>query len=109
MLSILAAKRITRKFLSTFTDDRYHRRLSTFSRLSSYSPAPYNLINILPTYQLGPKEVFSITNIQPRVEQLVYSRLESLPKIYDDKRASRLCITLTNEIKSMLRANGKDR
>ncbi|CAH8862731.1 unnamed protein product [Trichobilharzia szidati] len=109
MLSILAAKRITRKFLSTFTDDKYHRRLSTFSRLSSVSPAPYNLISMLPTYQLGPKEVFNITSIQPRVEQLVQSRLESLPKIYDDKRASRLCITLTNEIKSMLRNNGKDR
>ncbi|CAH8592654.1 unnamed protein product [Schistosoma curassoni] len=34
LLGILAAKRITRKFLSTLADEKHQRRLSTFSRLS---------------------------------------------------------------------------
>ncbi|KAH9580802.1 hypothetical protein MS3_00011153, partial [Schistosoma haematobium] len=33
LLGILAAKRITRKFLSTLADEKHQRRLSTFSRL----------------------------------------------------------------------------
>ncbi|CAH8589473.1 unnamed protein product [Schistosoma bovis] len=35
LLGILAAKRITRKFLSTLADEKHQRRLSTFSRLFS--------------------------------------------------------------------------
>ncbi|KAK4468323.1 hypothetical protein MN116_008119 [Schistosoma mekongi] len=109
LLGILAAKRITRKFLSTLTDAKQQRRLSTFSRLSSFSPASYNLINYLPTFQLGPKEVFNISSIQPRIEQLIQSRIESLPRNYEKYKASRLCITLTNEIKAMLKAHGEER
>lgn len=109
LLGILAAKRITRKFLSTLTDEKHQRRLSTFSRLSSYSPASYNLINYLPTFQLGPKEVFNVSNVKPRIEQLVQSRIESLPSTYERFKASRLCISLTNEIKAMLKAHGEER
>ncbi|CAH8607681.1 unnamed protein product [Schistosoma rodhaini] len=109
LLGILAAKRITRKFLSTLTDEKHQRRLSTFSRLSSYSPASYNLINYLPTFQLGPKEIFNISSIKPRIEQLLESRIESLPLLYERFKANRLCITLTNEIKAMLKAHGEER
>ncbi|KAH8858696.1 tctex1 domain-containing 1-like [Schistosoma japonicum] len=106
LLGILAAKRITRKFLSTLTDAKQQRRLSTFT---SFSPASYNLINYLPTFQLGPKEVFNISGIQPRIEQLIQLRIDSLPRNYESYKVSRLCITLTNEIKAMLKAHGEDR
>ncbi|KAH9580806.1 E3 ubiquitin-protein ligase MARCHF3, variant 3 [Schistosoma haematobium] len=109
LLGILAAKRITRKFLSTLADEKHQRRLSTFSRLSSYSPASYNLINYLPTFQLGPKEIFNVSNVKPRIEQLVQSRIESLPSTYERFKANRLCISLANEIKAMLKAHGEER
>ncbi|CAH8607900.1 unnamed protein product [Heterobilharzia americana] len=109
MLSILAAKRITRKFLSTFADDKYHRDLNAFSRLSSFSPASFNVVSFLPTYQLGPKEVFNVTSVQSVIEQLMNTRIESLPSIYDEKKANRLCTTLGNEIKALLKTYGKDR
>ncbi|CAH8594775.1 unnamed protein product [Schistosoma bovis] len=109
LLGILAAKRITRKFLSTLADEKHQRRLSTFSRLSSYSPASYNSINYLPTFQLGPKEIFNVSNVKPRIEQLVQSRIESLPSTYERFKANRLCISLANEIKAMLKSHGEER
>ncbi|CAH8818985.1 unnamed protein product [Schistosoma curassoni] len=90
LLGILAAKRITRKFLSTLADEKHQRRLSTFSRLC-------------------PKEIFNVSNVKPRIEQLVQSRIESLPSTYERFKANRLCISLANEIKAMLKAHGEER
>ncbi|VDP61320.1 unnamed protein product [Schistosoma curassoni] len=42
LLGILAAKRITRKFLSTLADEKHQRRLSTFSRLWKMKILRYN-------------------------------------------------------------------
>ncbi|VDP67699.1 unnamed protein product [Echinostoma caproni] len=109
ILGILAAKRVSRRFLAAITGTCDAREFMTMRKISTLSSASFMAPPKPPTYQLGPVEPFNPYVIQSRIERLLHLRANTLPPDYRPERAASLCKEIANEVKFIMRTAGSER
>ncbi|GAA54894.1 membrane associated ring finger 18, partial [Clonorchis sinensis] len=110
LMSIFAAKKMSRRFLAALSEhEGRDRRSGTFRKISTLSSASLSVRIRPPTYQLEPEYYFRPGLMQPRLDSLLKTRAQLLPRDYDATVAASFCTRLANEVKFLMHQSGADR